>query len=194
MTTKTLQQIWDDLKDQGYESDKNSVHSYLPVYENQLEPYRHTALSVLEIGVFKGDSIRLWKEYFTKATIFGIDCDEKPHGGMADLFPFVKEHIFDDRVGIHIFNAEDEQQAKIRFSRIKFDVIIEDAGHHIEQQLNLYNIWKHYLADGGIYIVEDVQDIDNTKDLFLRLDTETTWIVDLRDKKGRYDDVLIVIK
>ena len=186
MITRTLQQIWDELKEQGYESDKGSVHSYIPVYEKLLAPYRETALNVLEIGLFKGDSLRMWEQYFTRAAVLGIDCSVTPHGGMADLRPMIEEGW-----RIEIFDAENINEVEGRFSRYKFDVIIDDAGHHIEQQLNLYSIWKNYLADGGMYIVEDVQDIDNDWYEFTSLGG---LIYDLRSEKNRYDDVLIVIK
>ena len=184
---KSLQQIWDSMKANGCESDKGSIHSYLPVYEEILAPYKMTAKNVLEIGVFKGYSMVLWKSYFDiKTKVYGIDCSETPHDGMADLRPMIKAGW-----DIHIFDAENKEEVAKRFSGIKFDVIVEDAGHHIEQQLNLYSIWKNYLADGGMYIVEDVQDIDNDWYEFTSLGG---LIYDLRSEKNRYDDVLIVIK
>lgn len=184
---KTLQEIWDSMKKAGCESDKGSVHSYIPVYEKLLEPYRETAKNILEIGLFNGHSLMMWKSYFPMNTkVYGIDCSETPHDGMADLRPMIKSGW-----DIHIFDAENELEVAKRFSGIKFDVIIEDAGHHLEQQHNLYRIWKDYLAEDGIYIIEDVQDIDKTAYSFRKIDGE---IIDLRDVKGRYDDVLIVIK
>lgn len=52
--SETLTEIWQRLKEQGHESDKGSIHSYIPVYEKLFEQYRHTALNVLEIGLFRG--------------------------------------------------------------------------------------------------------------------------------------------
>lgn len=192
---ESLQEIWQRLKEQGHETDKGSVHSYLPVYEKLLAPYREAALNVLEIGIFNGASIRMWAEYFTKANIYGIDCSETPHDGMADLKPLIIEILnsepYDKLFNTHvcIFNAEDEKEVEKRFKGTKFDVIIEDAGHEINQQLNLYSIWKHYLAEGGIYIIEDVQDIDKDRERF-----GDGIVVDLRGMKHRYDDVLIIME
>ena len=183
---KTLLAIWTDLKENGFETDKNSVHSYLPVYESILAPYRETAKNILEIGLFNGASLLMWEQYFT-GKVYGVDCDVKPHGGMADL----TEMIEAGKHNILIFNAEDPNEVEKYFRNIKFDVIVEDAGHEINQQHNLYRIWKDYLADGGIYIIEDIQDIDKTMKSFLYLDGV---VIDLREIKNRYDDVLIVIK
>jgi SAM-dependent methyltransferase len=185
---KPTGQIWDELP---LKSDKGDIHSYLPVYEILFKEYRQTAKNILEIGIFKGHSLLMWEQYFT-GKVYGVDCDVKPHGGMADL----TEMIEAGKHNILIFNAEDPNEVEKYFKNIKFDLIIEDAGHHVEQQLNLYSIWKDYLADGGIYIIEDVQDLDNSRFLFEDLAQIGTCvaIVDRREVKGRYDDVLIVIK
>lgn len=186
----SLKEIWQQLKDSGKGSDKGDVHSYIDVYNNILAPYRDTAKNVLEIGVFKGHSLLMWEQYFTNATVHGIDCDEQPVGGMADLRPLIAEGH-----QIHIFDACDKVQIHERFKDIKFDVIVDDAQHEISQQLALYAAWKPYLAPGAIYIIEDVQNIDADREKFLSLDSEKSIeVIDLRSVKGRYDDVIIVIK
>lgn len=186
----TLKKIYKELHRLGYKCDKGSVHSYIDIYEEILEPYKQTAINVLEIGVFKGDSLRMWSWYFP-ACIYGVDCDIKPHGGMADLTEMINAGDFN----ISIFDATNENAVKENFKGMFFDVIIEDAGHAVEQQVELYNIWKNYLSPNGIYIIEDVQDIDNTRFTFENLDnSKNITILDLRNMKGRYDDVLVIIK
>ena len=54
-------------------TDKNVAHSYLPLYDTLLEPIKNTATNIFELGVNRGGSIRLWHEYFTKATIYACD-------------------------------------------------------------------------------------------------------------------------
>jgi len=186
----TLQEIYEDLKTKGFETDKGSVHSYIPVYEEILAPYRNTAKFVLEIGVFKGNSLRMWEKYFN-CPVFGVDCDETPHDGMADLREMIAsgEHL------IKIFDASNENEVKENLGNIKFDVIIEDANHQLSQQLELYRIYKEYLTPNGIYIIEDVEDIDENRGVFKNIDSEkTVTILDRRNIKDRFDDVLIIIK
>jgi len=186
----TLKTIYENLCNSGFESDKGTVHSYIEVYEEILAPYRESALNVLEIGLFKGNSLRMWQRYF-KGAVYGVDCDVMPHGGMADL----TDMIISNEWNIKIFDATNAEIIKDNFGDIKFDVIIEDAGHAVEQQVELYNIWKNYLTPNGIYIIEDVQDIDNTRFTFENLDnSKNITILDLRNKKDRYDDVLVIIK
>ena len=186
----TLKNLFETLQQQGYETDKGSVHSYIDVYEILLEPYRNTAKAMLEIGVFKGNSLRMWNEYFS-CPVYGIDCDITPHGGMADL----TEMIDSGQFNISIFDASNEALVKQHFEGKLFDVIIEDANHQLEQQVQLYHIWKKYLTTDGIYIIEDVEDIDKSRSTFENIDPEKTVIVmDRRHLKNRFDDVLIIIK
>lgn len=183
-----LNELWKDFVNAGHETDKGSVHSYIEIYEKILSPYRHTAKKILEIGIFRGASLRLWESYFD-GEVHGIDCSDQPHGGMADLRPMIEsgEH------NIHILDATNESEVEKHFGGMKFDVIIEDSGHRVEDQIALYHIFKNYLADGGIMIIEDIQDPDNTLDAFVDLPMFDV-AIDLRGSKGRYDDFLIIFK
>ena len=169
--------------------DKGTVHSYIEVYEEILAPYRKTAKNILEIGLMSGESLRMWDEYF-KGEVFGIDCSIKPIDGKADLTKAIEDGLY-----ISIGDASDPATIERFYKGLKFDVIIEDAGHDINQQLNIYDAIRPYLSDEGIYIIEDVQNIDITKQYFYEIDTSrTVKIIDRRSVKGRYDDVLIIIK
>lgn len=187
----TLHQIWDNLRLQGYCSDKGTVHSYIEVYEEILAPYRERAVNVLEIGLFQGDSLRMWEQYFTNAKVYGIDCSETPHDGLADLRPMIAEGTHN----IFILDAESISDVNRVFNGIVFDVIIEDAGHHKEQQEVIYSVFKPYLRENGIYIIEDIQDIDYNRREFETIDSKkTVEIIDRRNIKNRYDDVIVIIK
>ena len=54
-------------------TDKNTTHSYLPLYQELLANKQETARNVLEIGVQDGGSIKLWHDFFIHATIYGLD-------------------------------------------------------------------------------------------------------------------------
>jgi hypothetical protein len=187
---ETLNQIYRRRIGPGGFPDKGTTHSYIEVYEARLEPYRLTAKNVLEIGIFSGESLRMWEDYFENAEVHGIDCSDQPHGGMVDLRPMIAEGTHN----ISILDAADLSQVKKAFKGKKFDVIIEDASHQLVHQLGIYEIFKNYLNDGGIYIIEDVDKIDEVKHLFEQLDpSKKIEILDRRSIKGRFDDVLIVI-
>lgn len=154
-----------------------------------LEPYRHTARKVLEIGILSGCSLRMWEEYFTSAEVHGVDLCEVPLN-MFDLRPMIEEGTHH----ISLLDATFPDQVEAHFSGIEFDVIIEDASHAIDHQLAIYANFKNKLSKNGIYIIEDVADIDATHALFEKLDPNRNWqIIDRRNVKGRFDDVLVVI-
>lgn len=181
----TLQEIYNKHK-VGDWPDKGSVHSYIEVYEEILAPYRHTAKNILEIGLMSGESLRMWTEYFKGSWVFGIDCDIRPVNGMADLTQAIA-----DGLNIVIGDASNPEVIENWFKGLKFDVVIEDANHSVEQQLQIYSVLKPYMNKGSIYIIEDIQNIDETKAIFNAIGGE---VIDRRQKKHRYDDVLVIIK
>ena len=185
----TLNDIWETLSDMGCQSDKNSIHSYIPVYETILAPYRHTAVNVLEIGLWHGHSLRMWEWYFTMANVYGIDCSNRPHDGMADLRPMIES----GRHRIEIGDATKESDIDRIYGDKKFDVVIDDSSHQIDSQLKIIDIFKSRMVEGGLIVVEDIQDLDKDREKFERLPYDVE-VIDLRHKKGRYDDTMAVIK
>ena len=181
---KTLAEIYAKYpSNQVGGGDKGTVHSYIDIYSGMLEPYRQCK-NVLEIGILNGTSLRMWEEYFSKADVYGCDITDK------DLKPMIAEGTHN----IAIFNALDAKQVKKHYGRIKFDVIIEDASHSLADQLALYPIFKDYLAPNGLYIIEDVDNIDVVRPQFLALDPDKLIsVVDRRLVKHRFDDVVIAI-
>ncbi len=183
----TLAQIYKRHSGGTKFNDKGVIHSYIEVYSEIFKPYRETAKRVLEIGLYDGHSMRMWEDYFSNSDVHGIDCDEQPHGGKADLRPMIAERMH----FIHIMNACANDQVEFHFSKIKFDVIIDDASHNIDDQIKIYHNFKHHLTDDGIYVIEDVQDLDRDRALLEKIPGAR--ILDRRGLKKRYDDVLIVI-
>lgn len=183
----TLQEIYLKHK-KGDWPDLDSTHSYLPVYEKILAPYRNEAKNILEIGLMSGESLAMWAGYF-RGDVYGIDCDLKPVGGLADLTEAIA-------AGYKIFIGDASNPADIEkhFKGIKFDFVREDAGHQTEQQVQIYKTLKPYLSDNCLYIIEDCQDIDKDRQIYEALDPDMQIsIIDRREVKGRYDDCLVIL-
>ena len=183
---ETLAQIYARHSGPGKFTDRNSVHSYIPVYEELLAPYRDTKLDVLEIGVYDGFGLRAWVDFFHNATVHGIDVSETPLD-RVDLRPMIAEGKFN----IHIFDATDAKVVAEKFSGKSFSVIVEDANHNIDQQVQLFKVWREYMAPGGLYCIEDVECIDLTRPIFENLGFS---VLDRRGIKKRYDDVLLIYR
>jgi len=171
-------------------SDKGTTHSYIEFYEELLAPYRHTARHVLEIGIMAGSSLRMWEEYFTAASVHGIDATGHPMGYFV-LAPMMQEGTHH----ISIMDATSPTEVETEFKDVLFDVIIEDAQHTLTQQLAIYDAFRSHLAPGGIYIIEDVENIDRDRLILEVIDPDRrVEVVDRRPAKNRFDDVLVIIR
>ena len=101
--------------------DSAKIHNrYLNLYDPIFEPYVHKKITLLELGVEKGDSLLLWRDYFPFGTITGIDIT-LPDG-------------FDPGERIHTFEGSqaDPQflsQVADNVAPEGFDIIIDDASH-----------------------------------------------------------------
>jgi len=120
---------------------------YTPNYELFFEQIRYDNLKILELGIGppKYGSLILWENYFPNADIYAVDIlDEcKKYKG---------------RTKVIIGNLDDRTflDSLIQQTGGEFDIIIDDAGHHVVQQKNLFNYLFKHVKDGGIYIVEDL--------------------------------------
>jgi len=162
-------------------SDKGTDHAYIQHYYNNIFKGRDIK-NLIEIGVQMGRSINLWSKYFgSDTTIYGVDIN------LNRVDTSIK---FDDNVKLIEKNAIDESLTSSLPNNI--DVIIDDGSHKLEHQLKAFELLFPSLNDEGIYIIEDIQNIDDTKDSFLSLPGQVK-IHDLRGIKNRYDDVIVEI-
>lgn len=121
---------------------------YLPVYDRHLSQYRarRDPIRLLEIGVFKGGSLRLWREYFGEsAIIFGVDIDPR----CARL---------DGLSGrVRIGSQNDAAFLKSVVAEMGgIDVVIDDGGHVAAQQIASFETLFPLLGADGLYVCEDL--------------------------------------
>jgi len=121
--------------------------SYLDVYEQYLLPRQAEPLALLEIGVKDGASLRMWKSFFPRAIIFGIDIDPR-------CKTFEQE-----RIRIATGSQNDEQFLACCFDgQPRFQVIIDDGSHINRMTLASFQFLFHNrLHSGGLYIIEDLR-------------------------------------
>ena len=122
--------------------DSDIAMHFLNVYERWFEPIRLNKMEVLEIGIHHGGSLKMWEEYFPNSQITGIDVDKK-----------CKKH---EAGRIKVFIGD---QADIAFLQTmgRFNIIIDDGGHKMDQQKNsFYELWNH-LNHNGMYVLEDLE-------------------------------------
>lgn len=127
-------------------TDKSSeVHDYLNKYEKYLLFRREDSIRMLEIGVLKGESLCMWKQYFNNAKIIGLDIDEQC------------KRFEDDRINIEIGNQTDIKFLQQLIDKYGyFDFIIDDGSHVNQDVILTFKELFPSLKNGGQYIIEDV--------------------------------------
>src|SRR5262245_25561868 len=119
---------------------------YFDIYHRHFSRWRGQPVRVLEVGVYQGGSLQMWNHYFgRRAHIVGVDID-----------PRCKE-LAEPQVDIVIGDQEDREfLRRLAADYGSFDIVIEDGGHTMAQQIaTLEEIWPAIL-DGGVYLVEDL--------------------------------------
>jgi hypothetical protein len=119
---------------------------YLDVYERYFEKFIGTSPRVLEIGVCHGGSLQMWSNYFGKGcSIHGLDINPNCKG------------VEKNGVSIYIGDQTDLTfLSKVIHQMGPPDIIIDDGGHSMKQQQISFDYLFPKLAEGGIYLCEDL--------------------------------------
>ena len=151
-------------------AEKHNIHtdkiydtSYHSQYEILFDHWRNSEINILEIGVWRGDSLKLWAKAFPNAHIYGIDTFER--NSFEDVTQRLRgyethsiqmagvDSCFDDGYAV---KSRDDFFNDI--GDTKFHIIIDDGLHTKQAQVNTFHNFIHLLKDDGIYIVEDILD------------------------------------
>lgn len=119
---------------------------YFDIYDRHFAPFRGRKITVVEFGVFHGGSLEMWRDYFgPKARIVGVDIDER----CAALAEPGIEVVIGDQADSDFLRALAVQIGPV-------DIVIEDGGHQMNQQLTTFREMWPAIRDGGVYLVEDL--------------------------------------
>ena len=131
-------------------SDKWGYHFYAPHYERHFKPYRGRPITLLEIGIggyddprVGGGSLRMWRSYFPKGHIAGIDIYDKQLHEEKRIRTFQGSQV------------DSEFLARVIDEIGKADIIIDDGSHLNEHVIESFRLLFPKLAEGGLYVVED---------------------------------------
>lgn len=135
-----------------YGSDKWGSHWYAQHYERHFCSLRKKQLNILEIGIggyddpqAGGESLRMWRTYFSQSRIFGIDICDK--------------HVHDERriKTFHGSQVDEKFLAEVVQEIGEIHLIIDDGSHRNEHVLHTFGFLFPKLSKDGIYVVEDTQ-------------------------------------
>ena len=184
-------------KDGG--TDKDTFHSYIELYEQLLAPFVDKAITLVEIGIQYGGSMLLWQDYLPKAEFIFVD-------NVNSIHPKVLNHLDPDRTSILFQDAYNDIGAEDVSYLAKdsggIDFIIDDGPHTLQSQIDFLRLYLPLLNQGGVALIEDVQDVHwfpylewEVENAGSEFALEFTFErVDLRHVKGRYDDLVFVVK
>src|SRR5579875_1691470 len=127
-------------------SDKFFWHHYIEQYDLHFSALEAmSALNILEIGIFKGNSIRWLQQKFPNANIHGIDIlEEQAEWPQSEQITYYKMDVSNREALHHFFQAH------------QFDIIIEDSSHIPSHQAICLIEGIKRLKEGGFYILEDI--------------------------------------
>jgi hypothetical protein len=121
-------------------------HHYFEIYHRHFERFRGRSPVVVEIGVYQGGSLQMWREYFGKgAQIVGVDVD--PECRM----------LAGQSITVLIGDQADRRfLAELRERVPRMDIVIDDGGHTMEQQITTFEELYPHVQPDGIYLCEDL--------------------------------------
>lgn len=133
-------------------TDKNNIHFYTQHYQRHFQNLRKRRLRLLEIGIggydspyWGGQSLRMWKSFFPRAQIIGLDIHDK-------------SLLEESRIKT-IQGSQDDVALleKINCEWGPFDIIIDDGSHMNAHVIRSFETLFPLLKIGGTYVVEDTQ-------------------------------------
>lgn len=140
----------------------SAPHTYAWVYSSLFEHCRHEFRKVFECGIGTtnvqiasnmgsggkpGASLRVWRDYFPNATIFGADIDQSVLFGEDRIATFHVDQT-DPTSVFRMWRMMGEQE---------FDLMIDDGLHEFAAGVCLFENSRDKLREGGVYVIEDIQ-------------------------------------
>jgi hypothetical protein len=130
-----------------YDTDKAEHFHYLRNYEENFSERVDKEITLLELGVKSGGSLLLWRDYFPKGRIIGLDINpihiNDPTGRITTYEGKQQDTRFLDHIAQEVAPEG-------------FDIIIDDCSHiGVLSRTSFWHLFDNHLKSGGLYIVED---------------------------------------
>ena len=124
---------------------------YFKIYDRHLRKFRGRKVNILEIGIYSGGSLDMWRSYFGDgATIYGVDIEPSCTAYESDHI-----RIFIGDQGSRDFWLDFKSRAPA------MDIVIDDGSHRHGDQIVSMEEMLPSLSRGGVYLCEDVHGVGN---------------------------------
>ncbi len=160
-----------------YKTDKWGKHNYTPFYFKLFDGHQENVKKLLEIGVAEGAGVRMFRDFFPNATIYGAENEKK--------------RVFkEDRIKVYHCDQSSKADIERLISKTGDDlqIIIDDGSHNPEHQIFTCLEIMGRLKGDPLYIIEDVADDKVFHNLKMFFDCGM-------ERVGkRYDDRLVIVR
>lgn len=160
-----LIEVWVDMPNID-KPDKGWPHAYILPYSLMLAGYKDKPITMCELGVAGGQSMKMWDAYFTHpdTKIYGLDCDlaQLPSG-------------FSLSSRCTLIDASTSHMDKTILNDLKFDFVLDDASHDGNLQKIAFEFFQPKMNDNGLIIIEDILD-RHILNMLLELDKNNFYI------------------
>lgn len=132
--------------------DNRYRHAYTPIYSLLFTQMKNRPIDVAEIGIADGCGLKIFREFFTEARLFGFEFNRDSIERVTRLGM--------EKTQLSFVNVADEDCITRAFeeSQTRFDLIIDDSTHQPSHQINVIRRCVPFLKPGGILIIEDIFD------------------------------------
>ena len=152
---------------------------YTGFYNLLFSNLKDKKINFAEIGVETNDSIKMWREYFSTATIHGFEFyEEKIKKAQTDGLKNTFYHKIDVRSKEDIIKSFNQ-------TNTKFDIIIDDSTHYFDDQINIIKNCNQFLEKNGILIIEDIY---KSRKGYSELDYYNS----LKDIKNSFNEIVFI--
>lgn len=119
---------------------------YFEIYHRHFARFQGKSCVVVEFGVSHGGSLQMWRDYFgPDARIYGIDIDPE-----CKKLEEPGTRIFIGDQADRAFLAEIAQEIGV------IDILIEDGGHRMDQQIATFEVMYPKMSKRGVFLIEDL--------------------------------------
>lgn len=151
----------DDLGKQNGTDKSSLYHNYLNKYEFFLKKWKQKEIILLELGVYKGASLEMWKNYFQKATIYGVDWNSdcaKYKSKLSSSFEQAvsHEHKHESKNCNVIIGDLGSESFLDEIGKLSPNIIIDDASHLWSHQIKAICYLLPKIKSAGVFIMEDL--------------------------------------
>jgi|TARA_R110000744_G_scaffold110988_1_gene209121 predicted O-methyltransferase YrrM len=171
-------------------SDKNDLHKYVVLYDyiiNSQYLKKQSPLSILEIGVREGDSIKVWDDSPVFDKVVGVDIESEESANV--------KFSFSNKVTLEMemdgYDPKTFEYIDQKYSG--FDIILDDGDHMWESQVKFFELYFPLLNPGGVIICEDIAQTYLPQLNKFCQEYEDFYVFDLRTKSNIHGNEIVAI-